>query len=174
MALVRARPRQQGFTLIEMMVVVAIIGVVSAIAVQIPEEDDATVDGVAAQVSTELDQSRLRSIADHRWQRMIVSGKTVTFQVGNTIGMVPPTTWTLDRAISVPSNVQLVAIGSTSAIDPLGGAPSAGTGFTSGITFAPDGSSVPRTIYFDNVRGTSPTRVVVFATTGTVLTRSGW
>jgi prepilin-type N-terminal cleavage/methylation domain-containing protein len=174
MALVRAKSGERGFTLVEMMVVVAIIGVVSILAVQTPEEDDATVDGVAAQVQTELDQSRLRSIANHQWQRMIVSGKTVTFQIGNTIGMVPPTTWTLDRALTIPSNVQLVAIGSTSAIDPLGAAPSVGTGFTDGVTFAPDGSSVSRTIYFSDARGQSPTRVVVFATTGTTLTRSGW
>ncbi|HTJ45775.1 MAG TPA: prepilin-type N-terminal cleavage/methylation domain-containing protein [Kofleriaceae bacterium] len=170
----RVRPLQRGFTLIEMMVVVAIIGVVTMLAVQTPEEDDATVDGVASTVTSELDQARLRSMANHKWQRMIVSGTTVTFQAGNTIGMLPPTTWTLDHAITIPSNVQVVAIGSTSAIDPLGASPPSGTGLSTGVTFAPDGSSVARTVYLADRRGQSPTRVVVFATTGSIMTRSGW
>ena len=156
------------------MVVVAIISIVAILAVQTPEEDDATVDGVAADVSSELDNARLRAMSTHQWQRMTISGQTVTFQVGNTLGMVAPTTWTLHHVMTFPSNVTILSIGATSAIDPTGSAPAAGIGLAAGVTFAADGSSVPRTIYFQDRHGLSPTRLVVFATTGTVLTRMGW
>lgn len=170
----RLARRQGGFTLTELMVVVAIIGVVASLAVFLPDEDDATTEGVAGQLAGELDSARLRAMADRKWQRMIISGQDVTLQEGDTLGMAPPTTWTLHHTFTVSSRVLMVSIGQTSAIDPTGSSATAGMGLTAGVEFAPDGSSQARTLYLSDSQGRSPVRIVVFATTGSILTRDGW
>ena len=170
----RVRPAQGGFTLTELMVVVTIVGILGSLVVFAPEEDDATVDGVASDLASELDNARLRGMGDHRWQRMTVAGSTVTFAEGNTLGMLAPTTWTTHHTMSVSPRVRIVSIGSTSAINGTGASAAPGTGLATGVTFAPDGSSVARTIYLSDTRGLSQSRLVVFATTGGVLSRNGW
>jgi prepilin-type N-terminal cleavage/methylation domain-containing protein len=168
------RAPQRGVTLVELMIVVAIIGVVTYLASSIFDEDDETVDGAAGQITVELDNARLRAMADHHWQRLVVTGTTLSLQEGNSVGMVQPTAWTETYATQMSSVVQVVAIGPTSAIDPTGSAPPVGTGLSTGVTFEPDGSSVARTIYLADTQGHSPERLVVFPTTGVVLTRQGW
>jgi len=169
-----ARSREGGFTLVEMMIVVIIISVLASLAVSAPDEDDATVDGIAGQLQGDLDQARLRGMGDHRWQRMIVSGQSVWFQEGDTLGMAPPTAWTVHHALTLPSIVRVVSISATSAIDPTGTSAPAGTGLASGVTFAPDGSSGAHTIYLSDDQGRLHVRLVVFGATGTVLARQGW
>jgi prepilin-type N-terminal cleavage/methylation domain-containing protein len=168
------RARDRGFTLVELMIVVAIIAVVTSLAATVFDEDDETVDGAAGQITSELDNARYRAMADHHWQRLVVTGTTLSIQEGNSVGMVPPTLWTQTYATDVSSVVQIVAIGPTSAYDPTGSAPTVGTGLSTGVTFSPDGSSVARTIYLTDRENKSPERVVVFPTTGVVLTRQGW
>jgi len=168
------RSREHGFTLVEVMTVVAVVAVLAMLATDVFGEDDETVDGATSTITTELVNARLRAMADQHWQRLVVAGTTLSLQEGNSTGMVAPTTWTQTYATTVPSVVQVVAIGPTSAYDSTGAAPAAGTGLASGITFAPDGSSVARTVYVSDLQGQGNERVVVFPTTGVVLTRQGW
>ena len=168
------RLRERGFTLVEVMTVVAIVAVLATLAADVFDENDETVDGAASTITTELVNARLRAMADRHWQRLVVAGTTLSLQEGNSTGMTAPTTWTQTYATTVPPAVQVVAIGPTSAYDPTGAAPAAGTGLASGVTFAPDGSSVARTVYVSDTQGQGTERVVVFPTTGVVLTRQGW
>jgi prepilin-type N-terminal cleavage/methylation domain-containing protein len=169
-----SRSPERGFTLVELMITIAIAGVLAMLASNVTDENDETVDGVAGQVGSELVNARLRAMADHHWQRLVVAGSTLSLQEGNTVGMVPPTLWTVTYTTPVSSVATIVSIGSTSAINPTGAAASAGTGLATGVTFAPDGSSVARTIYLSDNLARSKERLIVFATTGTVLTRQGW
>jgi prepilin-type N-terminal cleavage/methylation domain-containing protein len=168
------RAQNRGFTLVELMIVVAIVAVVSTLAAPLFDENDETVDGAAGQLTAELDNARLRALADHHWQRLVVAGTTLSLQEGNSVGMVAPTLWTQTYGTQLPSVVQVVAIGPTSAFNPTGSAPAAGTGLAAGVTFQPDGSSVARTIYLADTQGRGNERLVVFPTTGVVLTRQGW
>jgi Tfp pilus assembly protein FimT len=157
-----------------MMVVVAIIGILASVAVSMPEEDDATVAGTGAQLSGELDRARLRAMATHRWERMVFVGGTAILQEGTTVGMMPPTAYTQVSTVTMPNVVKVFSVSNASAIDPTGSGGSSGNGLATGVAFAPDGTSAPHTIYLQDARGRIRMRLVVFAATGTVLTRDGW
>lgn len=156
------------------MVVVAILAVLSTLAMSAPDESEPTTDGVASQLVFELDQARLRAMSSHRWQRVTVAGQLVYVEQGNTLGMVVPTAWSRLATIEVPSDVRVVSIAAASSIEPTGAAAPAGVGLAQGVAFAPDGSSAARTIYLQTRMERDPSRVVVFAATGSAVVRRGW
>jgi len=155
-------------------VVIAIIGVLAAIAISYPREDRATTRGFAEQVVGELDVARMRAISSRRWHRVTVSGTQATIEAGDTVGMAMPTSWSLVGSFQAPNRTRIVAMATVTDIQDGGTDPDDGDGFDEVLLFAPDGSSVARTLYLSDPYDRAHYRVVVYRATGTARVFDGW
>src|SRR5262249_41265278 len=90
-------------------------------------------------------------------------------------GMAMPndTEWIEVSRLDLPKVVAVEQINTTADIN-TGNAVSPGTGLDNYIMFAPDGSSVARTVYLETFDGHSPERVVIYRATGTAYVKDGW
>jgi prepilin-type N-terminal cleavage/methylation domain-containing protein len=165
---------QRGFTLVELAVVVAIIGVLATLAVSVDPEDQATSDGFADQLVADLDQVRLRAMATRRWQRLTFEERRVLLDESTTLGMVAPTAYETIGQITLPRRLLVDSLLDGTQVDPTGDSPGTGNGYELEVLFAPDGSGTGRTIYISDVRGKSRARVAIFAATGLARAYTGW
>jgi prepilin-type N-terminal cleavage/methylation domain-containing protein len=165
---------QRGFSLTELMVVIAIIGVLTTVATWMPTEDKATARGFAEQVVGEIDMIRMRAIASRRWHRVVLTSRAAFVDVGDTTGMAMPTTWTQVRVVQAPRRIEVVAL-DTVTRSASGANPATGVGLTDQVLlFAPDGSSAPRTVYLADTRRAARYRVAIYRVTGTARVYDGW
>lgn len=170
---------ERGFTLVELMVVVALIAILAGVAVSYSGENRATVRGVAGQIVGECDQTRMRALSSRRWHRLrfdVVAGKMIVEQAATT-GMVKPADadeWLQVGAATLPKVVALFGIAPSANLDPGEGIPADGDGLDLALEFGPDGAAEPRTVYLQSYQGRDPFRVVVYRATGTATARSEW
>src|SRR5262245_11213746 len=99
---VRART-QRGFTLVEMMMVIAIIGVLSGLIIGV----NGTAYGAnAARVSDQLTSAfslaKQRAISTRRYTRVDVRARTATVWQSSQVGMVTPTAWQYCQTFTIP------------------------------------------------------------------------
>jgi len=165
---------QRGFTLVEMAVVIAIVGVLATLAVSANPEDQATSEGFADQLVSDLDQIRLSAMSTRRWHRLTLEAGRGTVDEATTIGMAAPSDYDVVSQFTAPRRILIDSVLDGTQVDPTGDSPGAGEGFDLEILFAPDGTSSARTIYISDVRGRSTARVAIFGATGLARAYPGW
>ncbi len=178
-----ARNAQRGFTLVEMMVVVAIISILVAIAVNLRTTTyGANTSSVADQVVGQLELARARAISTHHYEQVLVTNGKLVLNEGNTLGMSVPGNFAQQIQQSVlPVSVQVwdhdTKSDATSgqhpvaALDPLLSFP---------ITFRPDGSlyltggDTGATLFLTDRNHAHEFRVIVYRISGSIFSRPVW
>lgn len=160
------------------MIVVAILGILAGITVAYTGEPRATVRGFAEAIAGEADTARLRAISSRRWHRVrfdFESRRVVTEQALFT-GMEEPADdeWALVGRFEIPVGIEVHSIAETANVVAGDGLPGEGDGLDLALGFAPDGSSVARTVYLQNTNGRNGYRIVVYRATGTAYVKDTW
>ena len=167
--------RQSGFTMVELMVTIAIVGVVAAIAVpRAMHRSGAGVDTFARRLENELSELRIRATATGRWEQIRLDVDGFDVEEAAAPGLAEPTEWNLVRRIERSSEVETIAYDPRTVIAASGAQPSSGTGLPAEIRFSPDGSAQSATIYIGDAAGQNLIRLVVMRATGATYVLDGW
>lgn len=110
-------------------------------------------------------RGRSDAVADGFQRRLSCTSSVCTLQVGNTAGMAAPGAWTnAGYQIYGSTQAEVYAIdaatdvGTTSPAGPLAGSKT--------VTFFPDGSATPATVFLRDARGAQRFKVFVYSATG--------
>jgi prepilin-type N-terminal cleavage/methylation domain-containing protein len=175
--------RQRGFSLIEMMVVVAIIAILSALVIGLNGRTyGANSQNTAQELAGLFNTCRMRAVSTRRWHRCEVTATGMTMSQWSATGLTvpsgtctPPATNCWQPQTVTPFGTNVIAWSTLNTPDAVGGQnPSQNTGFPYDMDFRPDGSSVGGTIYISDPYAKKPWRTLVYKATGGSYARIGW
>lgn len=172
----RARQTQRGFTLIELMVVVAIIAIISALVIGVNSRTyGAGAQSVADQVTSDANLARMRAVSTRRWHRLEVTSNMLKLWQSSVTGLSTPTTWQLVQTTNFPTGGATVWDVSGTVYYNAGVASiSQNTSVDYNIDFSPDGSSTGGTVFVTDNKGAHKWRVILYKSTGTAYDRESW
>jgi prepilin-type N-terminal cleavage/methylation domain-containing protein len=179
----RRRARRSGFTLVELMTVVAIVALMGAIAM-------ATMGGVgngqnpaalARSLQFAMMGARTAALSDGFQHRLECVAQTVNsyclVEKAGQAGMGAPTSWTQEARINAGSHAIIWNITAQTDVGPQ--TPTQVTGVSEYVTFYPDGSADPtgKTIYVADSAGTNTAnhyKVYVYSATAMARLVNQW
>jgi prepilin-type N-terminal cleavage/methylation domain-containing protein len=170
----RARRLQRGFTLIEMMVVVAIIAVLSGLVISASSKPvGASARSVSEQIVGVLNAAHLRAQATRRVHKVVFDDSHAWVMVASETGLVPSgaATYSTLQTLSFPTGVKIYDV-STSAVASPSGATYTPTTINYDLYIRPDGQSTQTTLFVSD--GLHKWRVIIYHITGGVYAREHW
>ena len=180
----RTRDRQSGFTLVEIMVVVVIVSILSALLISVSGSTyGSNPQRTSEEVATLFNNCKMRAVSTRRWHRCEVTPTGFTMFQWSATGLTtpsgacsPPATncWQLISTLPFGSNVLGWANSTVVEATATGTVQAQNATMVADIDFKPDGSSSAGTIYFTDRQGNKPWRTVVYRYTGSSYARSGW
>jgi prepilin-type N-terminal cleavage/methylation domain-containing protein len=175
------RAAQRGFTLVELMVVIAIIAVVSALVVSVNSQTYGTsAMNVADELASALSLCKMRAVSTRHWHRCEVTPNALNVLQAPSAGMAAPPAGTsqfqLVETVKIGAGVSVWdASTAACAASPCAGAPAAANAALDFyVDFRPDGSSTGGTLFVTDSGNNKMYRVVVYTATGGSYARNSW
>jgi general secretion pathway protein H len=166
--------KQRGFTLVEMMVVIAIIGVLVGVAFGVDNRTyGATAQTASDQITQAMSFARMRASATRRTHRVTVQPTQLTIYQATTTGLATPTAWQQVQLVKIGTGVS-VWNAQAGALASAGATPTQNASLSFDIDFRPDGQATAATVFVADNSANGKYRVIVYHATGGSYARQYW
>ena len=169
------RSRERGFTLVEMMVVVAIISILSALIISVNSRTyGASAANVSDQINSALGMAKMRAVSTRRIQEVEIKPQEIRIWQSTTTGFVTPVSYAFVERIVIPSGVTIWDVRATLYPNPGSLTPTKNTSLDYMMLFKPDGSSTGGTTFVTDAQNVKTWRVITYRATGSSYARETW